>query len=54
MTEQKKCGMMYRGRPIEDYTKEELIEAIRTMHSYYRGIIDNKEQQIKLLEIKHA
>ena len=46
MTE--KIATLY-GKPLEDYTKEELIDAIQKLDRYYRGRLDQKKSQVDFL-----
>lgn len=46
MTE--KVATLY-GRPLEEYTKEELIDAIQELDKYYRGRLDSKQSQVDFL-----
>jgi len=46
MTE--KIATLY-GKPLEDYTKEELIDAIQKLDRYYRGRLDQKQSQVDFL-----
>jgi len=40
----------YRGKPIESLSKEELIEALNDMASYYESRLEGKDQIIELIK----
>jgi len=43
--------LLYRGRPLESYTKEELIEAIHTLHRLHEQEKKHHQQTVEILSI---
>lgn len=40
---------LWRGRPVESLTREELIEALRTMAKLYRAVLDEHAHELRVL-----
>jgi len=42
----------YKGKPIEELTKEELLIFLNEMDAHYKSCLSTKDEIIKLLESK--
>lgn len=50
MTERGKI-VNYRGIPIEQLTREELLEALQSIADYYEDRLENKDKLLNFLEV---